>query len=60
MPRSKRRGPSSTNHNHTPIDMSVSGAHEESLPRHPSKRLRHTSRFEIIFYHNSYININIY
>ncbi|XP_025075398.1 DCN1-like protein 5 isoform X1 [Pogonomyrmex barbatus] len=43
MPRSKRRGPSSTNHNHTPIDMSVSGAHEESLPRHPSKRLRHTS-----------------
>jgi len=51
MPRSKRRGPSSTNHNHTPIDMSVSGAHEETLPRHPSKRLRHTSRFEtIIFY----------
>lgn len=45
MPRSKRRGPSSTNHNHTPIDMSVSGAHEDSLPRHPSKRLRHTSRF---------------
>lgn len=53
MPRSKRRGPSSTNHNHTPLDMSVSSAHEESLPRHPSKRLRHTSRFEIIFYNNS-------
>lgn len=49
MPRSKRRGPSSTNHNHTPIDMSVSGAHEESLPRHPSKRLRHTSRFETFY-----------
>lgn len=42
MPRSKRRAPSSTNH-HTPIEMSPS-AHEEGISRHPSKRLRHTSR----------------
>ena len=41
MPRSKRRAPSSTNH-HTSIEMSPS-AHEEGIPRHPSKRLRHTS-----------------
>lgn len=43
MPRSKRRAPSSTNH-HTSIEMSPS-AHEEGIPRHPSKRLRHTSRY---------------
>ncbi|XP_076248842.1 DCN1-like protein SCCRO4 [Calliopsis andreniformis] len=42
MPRSKRRAPSSTNHHQTSIEMSPS-AHEEGIPRHPSKRLRHTS-----------------
>ncbi|XP_011310289.1 DCN1-like protein 5 isoform X1 [Fopius arisanus] len=43
MPRSKRRAPSNTNyHHHAATDMSPS-AHEDSMPRHPSKRLRHTS-----------------
>ncbi|XP_034935224.1 DCN1-like protein 5 isoform X1 [Chelonus insularis] len=44
MPRSKRRAPSSTNHHHhhASTDMSPS-AHEDGLPRHPSKRLRHTA-----------------
>ncbi|XP_014479682.1 PREDICTED: DCN1-like protein 5 isoform X2 [Dinoponera quadriceps] len=43
MPRGKRRVLSNTNHNHTSVEMSPS-AHEEGLPRHPSKRLRqHTS-----------------
>lgn len=44
MPRGKRRVLSNTNHNHTSVEMSPS-AHEEGLPRHPSKRLRqHTPR----------------
>ncbi|KAK0170193.1 hypothetical protein PV328_010782 [Microctonus aethiopoides] len=44
MPRSKRRAPSSTNyhHHHASTEMSPS-AHEDGMPRHPSKRLRHTS-----------------
>lgn len=41
MPRSKRRAPSSTNHNSR--EMSPS-AQEDGMPRHPSKRLRHTSK----------------
>lgn len=49
MPRSKRRAPSSTNyhHHHASTEMSPS-AHEDGMPRHPSKRLRHTSGYLLI------------
>ncbi|KAJ8667164.1 hypothetical protein QAD02_008826 [Eretmocerus hayati] len=41
MPRAKRRAPSSTNHHQNTSDMPPSAP--EDGPRHPSKRLRHTS-----------------
>ena len=45
MPRTKRRA-STTANNHSSSEMPQSNT--EDAPRHPSKRLRHTSRLEII------------
>lgn len=43
MPRSKRRAPSNTNNYHLASSEMSPSAHEDGMPRHPSKRLRHTT-----------------